>query len=157
MTDYQRVSDEDITASNITSTNATVEHDQEDESPPATAGFYYVPSTSGDSASSTSSEYLDVLTPGKSDDGDVPDGMDDAGRRDAGMSSTRADGNPFETRSHIIPIDSPTPDPFPRPAVPHPYAGLDELQKDLKAIIIYTLHVDEKQPLADAEAEASSY
>ncbi|KAI4273432.1 MAG: hypothetical protein LQ337_004643 [Flavoplaca oasis] len=156
MADYQRVSDEDILTPDTTSPNPTVEHYQEDQSPPATAGFYYVPSSSGDSDSSTSSEYLDVSTAGKSDDSDVPNEMGDAGRTDAGMSYNRAHRMPSETRSHIIPIDSPTPEPFPRPAVPHPDAGLGQLQKDLKGIIVYTLHVDEKQPLADAEAQASS-
>ena len=111
----------------------------------------------GDSDSSTSSEYLDASTPGKSDDGDVPNGMGDAGRSDVGMSYARADGMHSDTRSHIISIDSPTPEPFPCPSIPHPNVGLDQLQKDLKAIIVYTLHVDEKQPLANAEAQASSY
>ncbi|KAL8887318.1 MAG: hypothetical protein Q9215_005082 [Flavoplaca cf. flavocitrina] len=157
MGDYQRVLDEQATAPSTMSTNPTVEHHQEAESPPAMVGFYHVPSTLGDSDSSTSSEYLDVSTPGKSDDGDVPDGMGDAARSDVGMSYTRADGIPFETRSHIIPIDSPTPNSFPCPPAPHPNVGLDQLQKDLKAIIFHTLHVDEKQPLADAEAQASSY
>ncbi len=143
LADYQRVLNEHITAPGTMSTNPTVDHLQEDESPQATAGFYHVPSTSGDSDSSTSSEYLDISTPGKSDDSDVPDGMGDAGRSDAPMSYTRADGMPSETRSHIIPIDSPTPDPFPYPPAPHPNVGLDQLQKDLKAIIVYTLHVDE--------------
>ena len=157
MADYQRVLNEQVTAPHTMSTNPTVEHHQEDESPPATAAFYHVPSTWGESDSSTSSEYLDASTPGKSDDGDVPDGMGDAGRSDAPMSYTRTDGMPFETRSHIISIDSPTPEPFPCPSIPHPNVGLDQLQKDLKAIIVYTLHVSEKQPLADAEAQASSY
>ncbi|KAL9628227.1 MAG: hypothetical protein Q9204_006023, partial [Flavoplaca sp. TL-2023a] len=157
MAGYQRVSNEHTTSPDTMSTSPTVENRQEDESPPAMVGFYHVPSTSGDSDSSTSSEYLDVSTPGKSDDSDVPDGMGDAGRSDAPMIYTRADGMPSQTRSHIIPIDSPTPDPFPFPPAPHPNIGLDQLQKDLKAIIVYTLHVDEKQPLADAEAQASSY
>ncbi|KAL9034155.1 MAG: hypothetical protein Q9180_005561, partial [Flavoplaca navasiana] len=68
MADYQRVSNEYTTAPITPSANPTVEHHEEDESPPATVGFYYVPSTSGDSDSSMSSEYLDVSTAEKSDD-----------------------------------------------------------------------------------------
>ncbi len=159
MGDYQSVSNEYTTARNTISTNPTVEHRQEDESPPAMVGFNHVPTTSGssESSTSTSTEYLDVLTPERSADGDVTHGMGDAGRSDVPMNYARADGMPFETRSHVIPIDSPTPNPFPYPAAPHPNVGLDQLQKDLKAIIVHTLHVDEKQPLADAEAQASSY
>lgn len=151
--------------SNTMSTNSTIEHHQADERLPASRAFYRGSShwsqartrtRSIDSDSSASTEYLDVSTPEKSDDSDVPDRVDDAGRSDAWMN-TRADGRPSDSGSHIIPIDSPTTDPFPRPPVPHPDADLDELQRDLTAVIIYTLHVEEKQPLADAEAQASSY
>ncbi|KAL9009603.1 MAG: hypothetical protein Q9180_009384 [Flavoplaca navasiana] len=143
MADYQRVSRGHARAPDTASTNPIVEYHEEDESPPATVGFYHVPSTSGDSDSSTSSEYLDVLTPERSADGDVTDGKGYPGRRDAGMSdtgmsSTRADGTPFITGSHLVTIDPPTNNETSNPPeVPRPDAPMNMVRYYLETFIMH--------------------